>query len=157
VTPFDEFFAYNFERNIPGQKQVLQRMLQFDPDFLGAHALTVVMSVEQHDCATARTEADWLLKTYPTVPATQSTLAYSAACVFASNKNVGSSSAPFHRQPVATSPHARPNPDRLLESEAVLTLPMKSRLTRQPGFELRPSAIHASHTRTYRRHHPCSA
>jgi TolB-like protein/Tfp pilus assembly protein PilF len=80
VPPFDEFFAYNFERNVSGQKQVLQRMLQLRPDFLGAHALTVVMSVEQHDCATARTEGDWLLKTYPTVPATQSALAYAAAC-----------------------------------------------------------------------------
>jgi TolB-like protein len=80
VPPFDEFFAYNFERNVPGQKQVLQRMLQLHPDFLGAHALTVVMTVEQHDCAAARTEADWLLKTYPTVPAAQSTLAFAAAC-----------------------------------------------------------------------------
>ncbi len=81
VPPFDEFFAYNFERNVPGQKQVLRRMLQLHPNFLGAHALTVVMTVEQHDCATARTEADWLLKTYPTLPATQSTLAYAAACM----------------------------------------------------------------------------
>lgn len=152
MPPFDEFFAYNFERNIPGQKQVLQRMLQFDPDFLGAHALTVVMSVEQHDCATARTEADWLLKTYPTVPATQSTLAYSAACVFASNKNVGSSSAPFHRQPVATSPHARPNPERLLESEAVLTF---AQLANADYDSTPPPPM--STPESNRRHHPCSA
>lgn len=80
IPPFDEFFAYNFERNLPGQKQVLQRMLQLHPDFLGAHALTVVMSIQQHDCATARTEADWLGSTYPNIPAAQSTLAYAAAC-----------------------------------------------------------------------------
>ena len=80
VPPFDEFFAYNFERNIPGQRQVLQRLLEIRPGFLGAYALTVVMSVQQHDCATARTQADWLQKTYPTVPATQATLAYAAAC-----------------------------------------------------------------------------
>jgi serine/threonine-protein kinase len=84
VPPFDEFFAYNFERNVPGQKQALQRMLQIRPDFLGAHALSVVMSVEQRDCATARTEADYLAKTYPTVPATHATLAFAAAC--ANNK-----------------------------------------------------------------------
>lgn len=81
VPPFDEFFAYNFERNIPGQKQVLQRLLEIHPAFLGAYALTVVMSVQQHDCANARTQADWLQKTYATVPATQATLAYAAACV----------------------------------------------------------------------------
>ena len=81
IPPFDEFFAYNFERNVSGQKQVLQRMLQLRPDFLGAHALTVVMSIEERDCATARTEADWLERTYPNVPATESTLAYAAACV----------------------------------------------------------------------------
>jgi TolB-like protein/Tfp pilus assembly protein PilF len=80
VPPFDEFFAYNFERNVSGQKQVLQRLLQIRPGFLGAYALTVVMSVQQHDCATARTNADWLLKAYPTVGATQATLAYAAAC-----------------------------------------------------------------------------
>lgn len=80
IPPFDEFFAYNFERNVPGQKQVLQEMLQLHPSFLGAHALTVVMSVEQHDCATARTHADYLGKMYPNVPASQATLAYAAAC-----------------------------------------------------------------------------
>ena len=78
--PFDEFFAYNFERNLAGQKQVLQRMLQIHPDFFGTHALTVVLAVQQRDCTTARAEADWLLKTYPNVPATQSTLAITSAC-----------------------------------------------------------------------------
>jgi TolB-like protein len=80
LPPFDEFFAYNFERNVPGQKQVLQQMLQIRPNFLGAHVMTVVMAVEQNDCGTARTEADYLGKTYPTVPAVPATLAYAAAC-----------------------------------------------------------------------------
>ena len=78
--PFDEFFAYNFERNLSGQKQVLQRMLAIHSDFLGARALTVVMAIEQHDCALARNQADWIEKTYPTVPVTQSVLAFAAAC-----------------------------------------------------------------------------
>ena len=80
TAPFDEFFVYNFEGDVAGQKQVLQRMLQLRPDFLGAHALMVVMAVEQHDCGTARREADWIAKTYPTVPATQTVLAFAAAC-----------------------------------------------------------------------------
>jgi TolB-like protein len=78
--PFDEFFAYNFERNLDGQKKVLARMLKIRPDFLGAHALNVVMAVEQHDCATTRSEADWIAKTYPAVPVTQTVLAFAAAC-----------------------------------------------------------------------------
>ena len=80
VPPFDEFFTYNFERNVPGEKQVLQRLLEIRPNFLGAHALIVVMSVEQNDCSTARSEANWLAKTYPSVPATPATQAYAAAC-----------------------------------------------------------------------------
>lgn len=78
--PFDEFFAYNFERNVDGQKQVLKRMLQIRQDFLGAHALALVMEVEQHDCVEARQEAKWSEKTYPNVPVTQTMLAFAAAC-----------------------------------------------------------------------------
>jgi TolB-like protein len=80
TAPFDEFFTYNFERDVAGQKQVLQRMLQLRPDFLGAHALEVVMAIEQRDCGTALQEADWIAKTYPTVPVTQTVLAFAAAC-----------------------------------------------------------------------------
>lgn len=78
--PFDEFFAYNFERNLEGQKQVLKRMLQIRQDFLGAHALALVMAVEQHDCVDARHEAQWSEKTYPKVPVTQTMLTFAAAC-----------------------------------------------------------------------------
>jgi tetratricopeptide (TPR) repeat protein len=78
--PFDEFFAYYFERNVEGQKQVLQRLQQIRSDYLGAHLMTVVMDVVQHDCGLARKEAAWIEKSYPTVPATESVLAYVAAC-----------------------------------------------------------------------------
>jgi TolB-like protein/Tfp pilus assembly protein PilF len=78
--PLDEFFAYNFERKLDGQKKVLARMLKIRPDFLGAHALTVVMAVQQRDCATTRSEADWIANTYPAVPVTQTVLAFAAAC-----------------------------------------------------------------------------
>lgn len=78
--PFDEFFAYYFERNAEGEKGSLRRMLQIRPDFLGAHALTVVMALQLNDCATARHEADWLEKSYAKIPATKSTLAFAAAC-----------------------------------------------------------------------------
>jgi TolB-like protein len=78
--PFDEFFTYGFERDLAGQKQALQRMMQISPDFLGAHALVVVMAIEQNDCGTARHEADWIAKTYPAVPVTQAVLAFAAAC-----------------------------------------------------------------------------
>jgi len=78
--PFDEFFTYGFERDVAGQKQALQRMMQIRPEFLGAHALVVVMAIEQNDCGTARHEADWIAKTYPAVPVTQTVLAFAAAC-----------------------------------------------------------------------------
>ena len=55
-------------------------MMQINSNFFGAHALNVVMSVQQHDCATAHIQADWLQKTYPTVSPTQAVLAYAAAC-----------------------------------------------------------------------------
>jgi tetratricopeptide (TPR) repeat protein len=80
TAPFDEFYASNFGRDVAGQKLVLQRMVQLRPDFLGGHARAVVMAVEQHDCNTARHEADWIAKTYPTVPVTQTVLAFAAAC-----------------------------------------------------------------------------
>lgn len=66
MPPFDEFFAYNFEGSVSGERQVLQQLLQIRPGFLGVHALTVVMAVQQHDCGTAQREA---------------TLAFAAACV----------------------------------------------------------------------------
>ena len=78
--PFNEFFTYNFERDFAGQKRVIARMMQINSNFFGAHALNVVMSVQQHDCATAHIQADWLQKTYPTVSPTQAVLAYAAAC-----------------------------------------------------------------------------
>jgi TolB-like protein len=78
--PFDEFFVYDFEHNLDGQKQVLARMLKIRSDFLGAHALTAAVAVDQHDCATTRREADWIAKTYPSVPVTQTVLAFAAAC-----------------------------------------------------------------------------
>ncbi len=80
TAPFDEFYTYNFERDVAGQKLVLQRMMQLRPEFLGAHAMAVVMTVQQHDCSAARHEADWIAKTYPTLPVTQTVLAFAAAC-----------------------------------------------------------------------------
>jgi adenylate cyclase len=105
--PFDEFFAYNFERNLDGQKQVLARMLKIRSDFLGAHALTVVMAVEQHDCATSRDEADWIARNYPTVPVTQTVLAFAAACegnapeVHSRIQQMIATSAPFYQVAIA--------------------------------------------------------
>ncbi len=78
--PFNEFFAYNFERDVAGQKRMLQQMLRLQPNFLGGHALTVVFSVEQHDCTTAGKEADWINKKYPGLAVTQSVMSYAAAC-----------------------------------------------------------------------------
>jgi TolB-like protein/Tfp pilus assembly protein PilF len=80
VPPFDEFFAWNFERNATGEKQELARLLVIRPNFLGAHALTVVMAVENKDCGAAQKEAAYLEKAYPEVPATPATLAFAAAC-----------------------------------------------------------------------------
>jgi TolB-like protein/Tfp pilus assembly protein PilF len=80
LPPFDDFFAYNFERNVSGERMAIEQMLRIHPDFLGAHALAVVMDVQQHDCRAARAEADYLEKTYPTVPATEATLSFAAAC-----------------------------------------------------------------------------
>ncbi len=81
LPPFDEFFTYNFERDVPGEKKAIQQMLSIRPDYLGARALAVVMDVQQHDCQGARSEADWFEKNYRAVPLTQSTQAFAAACV----------------------------------------------------------------------------
>lgn len=78
--PFDEFFTYNFERDLAGQKRMLAQMQRLQPNFLGSHALAVVTSVQQHDCATAAREAAWAARRYPGLGATQSVLAYAAAC-----------------------------------------------------------------------------
>jgi TolB-like protein/Tfp pilus assembly protein PilF len=105
--PFDEFFAYNFERNLEGQRQMLQRMLTIHPDFLAAHALKVVMAVEQHDCETTRREADWIAKTYPGVPVTQTVLSFAAACegnrqeALARIKQMIATNAPFYQVAIA--------------------------------------------------------
>jgi len=80
AAPYDEFFTYNFERDGPGEKRVLDEMNRLQPNFVGEHALTVVMAVQEHDCSTAQTEADWMARSYATLPATQSVLAYAAAC-----------------------------------------------------------------------------
>ncbi len=77
---FDEFFVYNFERDVAGQKKALAQMHRIQANFPGGHALTVVMSVQQHDCATAGREADWMNSKYPALAATQSILAYASAC-----------------------------------------------------------------------------
>jgi len=78
--PFDEFFTYNFERDFPGQKRMLARMDEMGPGFLGGHALAVVTAVQEHDCTTAKQQAQWLNRKYPSLAATQSVLAYAAAC-----------------------------------------------------------------------------
>ncbi len=80
LSPFDEFFTYNFERDLMGQKKSIQQMLKIRPNFLGAHALSEVLDVQQRDCHAARSEADWIEKNFPTVPLTQSTVAFAAAC-----------------------------------------------------------------------------
>jgi TolB-like protein/Tfp pilus assembly protein PilF len=80
VPPFDEFFAWDFQHNVAGEKRDLARLLEIRPDFLGAHAMTVVMAVEEKDCKTAQAEADYLERNYPTVPSTPATLAFAAAC-----------------------------------------------------------------------------
>jgi hypothetical protein len=63
-----------------GEKEMLAEMTRIQPNFVGVRALTVVMSVQQPDCATARREADWVGKNYPRLPAAQAVLAYAAAC-----------------------------------------------------------------------------
>lgn len=78
--PFNEFFTYNFERNVAGQREMIAEMMRVAPNFVGARGLTVVLAVQQHDCRTARTEADWVSANFPKLPVTYSILAYTAAC-----------------------------------------------------------------------------
>jgi len=77
---YDEFFTYNFEHNVAGQKRMIGEMRRVQPDFVGTHGLSLVLAVQQNDCRTARSEATWMNLHYPTVPATQAMLAYAAAC-----------------------------------------------------------------------------
>jgi tetratricopeptide (TPR) repeat protein len=77
---FDEFFTYNFERNVSGEKKAIQEVLRLRPNFFGGHALSVVADVQEHDRRAAQNEANWIAKTYPTLPAAQSVLAFAAAC-----------------------------------------------------------------------------
>jgi serine/threonine-protein kinase len=105
--PFDDFFAYNFERDVTGEKKALRQMLQISPSFFGGHALGVVAAVQQHDCVTAHAEADWLEKTYPTIPGTQSTRAFAAACsndkaqVLSLLRKMAAMHAPFYQAAIA--------------------------------------------------------
>ena len=78
--PFDESFAYNFQRNVAGERQMLAQIVRVQADFIGARAMDVVISVQQNDCATARREADQLGKSYAKLPVSQAMLAYAAAC-----------------------------------------------------------------------------
>lgn len=78
--PFDEFFTYNFQRDVPGQKRMVAQMQRLRPNFPGGPALAVVAAVQQHDCATAGQQAELLNRKYPALAATQSVLAYAAAC-----------------------------------------------------------------------------
>ncbi|MGB7134431.1 MAG: hypothetical protein WBD46_04045, partial [Acidobacteriaceae bacterium] len=76
----NEFFTYNFERNVAGQRKMIAEMMRLQPDWVGGRLLHVVLSVQQKECATARSEADWAGKNYPKLPGTQAVLAFAAAC-----------------------------------------------------------------------------
>ena len=78
--PLNEFFVYNFERDVAGQKRTLDRVLQLKPNFLGALILEVAIATQQHDCATARSDANLMAKIYPTLSATQGALGMAAGC-----------------------------------------------------------------------------
>ena len=80
LPPFDEFLTYNFERDVAGEKKAIRQVLAIRPNFVGAHALNVVIYTEQHDCGAARGDAEWIEKNYPAVPLTQSVLAFASAC-----------------------------------------------------------------------------
>ena len=76
--PFNEFFAYNFERDVVGQQRIIDRMYQIQPNFLGAHLVAASMAGELRECGKTRKEADFLTRNYPKMPVTQSTLAIAA-------------------------------------------------------------------------------
>ena len=78
--PYNEFFAYNFERNVQGELRALQRLKEIRPDSFGAPALTLVMAMGRDDCATVRANAGKFASTYPKLPLTQTMLAFDAVC-----------------------------------------------------------------------------
>jgi len=65
---------------VAGQRRVIDRMLQLQPNFLGAHLLAASMDAEQRDCSKTRDEANFLAQNYPKMPITQSTLSFAAGC-----------------------------------------------------------------------------
>ncbi len=77
---FDDFFAYNFERDVAGQEKVIAQLERLQPNFVGTRGLAVVTAVQQGDCGRARRDADWVARSYPTLPAAQAIEAYAAAC-----------------------------------------------------------------------------
>jgi adenylate cyclase len=78
--PYNEFFAYNFERDAAGQRRAIAQMQRLEPSFIGTHGLDLVMMVEQHDCSGAAAQANWVEKRYPALSVTQSLLAFAAGC-----------------------------------------------------------------------------
>jgi hypothetical protein len=64
LQPFEEFFTHNFGQDAMGEEKALQKVLRIRPTFIGAHALFVVITVEQRDCHAARAEADWIVESW---------------------------------------------------------------------------------------------
>ncbi|HVN93018.1 MAG TPA: hypothetical protein VMT38_04955 [Terracidiphilus sp.] len=78
--PFNEFFAYNFERDVAGEVRVLNRLREIRPDYFGGPALTLVMAMGRHDCATVRAKVGPFASAFPKLPVTQTMLAFDAVC-----------------------------------------------------------------------------
>jgi TolB-like protein len=80
VPPWDEFFAYSFERDAAGQKKSVARLVEIQPGSISGHLVEVVMDAGLHDCGALREESAWLNKNFPAVPGTQTAVAFAAIC-----------------------------------------------------------------------------
>ena len=80
VPPFEEFVVYYFERDQAGQQKAVQRMEQINPQFFGGPGWALVGAMARGDCATVVKNAGPFVKAFPTLPLSQTMLAFDAVC-----------------------------------------------------------------------------
>lgn len=80
VPPFEEFVAYYFERNQAGQQKAVQRLEEINPQFFGGPGWALVSAMARGDCAAVVKDAGPFVKAFPTLPLSQTMLAFEAVC-----------------------------------------------------------------------------
>jgi adenylate cyclase len=89
VPPFDEFLAYYLEGNVAGQQKAIERLEQINPQFFGGPVWALVGAMSRSDCTTVVKNADPFVKKFPTLPVTQTVLAFDAVCHKDKNRALG--------------------------------------------------------------------